>query len=339
MERQSVSTSLILLCGVSFLLSGTVKADLMAIWDFGPDADGYTEDVTAENVIGTPTLILRLGEKDVNGKQGIEYTDAEGNYHQAGRAGAWDNVTGDSYLLLTVNTTNWWDLRIRWDYNSENDIVGDDLGPESFDFDFRVGGTGGWTPILNNQPLTRDDAWHEFSYNLWLISAIENQPIVEFRVRDLNQGTESGGNFKIDNLELTGTTSCTISLLTPNGGERLLTGPTYDVTWQTAGGIISDVLIEYSTNDANDWTGIDTVENTGLYEWEVADANSIRCLVRVSDTENHNVNDISDDLFTIYRCMLSYDLNRDCFVDMLDFALLVSEWLQCGDPFDPQCLQ
>ena len=339
MERQSVSAGVVLLCGISLWMAATARADLMTFWGFGPDADGYTEDVTAENVIGTPTLILRLGEKDVNGKEGVDYTDAEGTYHPEGRAGAWDNVTGDSEWVMTVNTVNWHDLSIRWDYNSENDIVGGDLGPESFDFDYRVGGAGQqWIEILNNQPVTRDDAWHEFSYNLWLISAIENQPIVEFRVRDLNQGTESGGNFKIDNLQLTGTTSSTISLLTPNGGERLIAGSTYDVTWQTSG-TIADVFIEYSTNDANDWTDIDTVANTGLYEWEVPDANSPRCLARVSDMENHNVNDTSDDLFEIYKCTLSYDLNRDCFVDMLDFALLVSEWLQCGDPFDPDCLQ
>ncbi len=229
MERQSVSAGVVLLCGVSLWLTGTVKADLMAIWDFGPDAAGYTEDVTAENVIGTPTFTLHFGEKDINGKQGVDYTDADGTYHIAGRAGAWDNVTADSEWVMTVNTINWQDLWIRWDYNSENTI--DDLGPESFDFDYRVGGAGGWIEILSNQPMIRDATWHEFSYNMSLINIIENKPIVQFRVRDLDRGTESGGYFKIDNLELTGTTSCTISLFTPNGGERLIAGATFDVTW------------------------------------------------------------------------------------------------------------
>ena len=309
----------------------------MAIWDFGPDVAGYIENVTAENVTGTPTLNLSGGEKDINGKEGIDYIDAEATYRPAGRAGAWDNVTADSQWILRINTTNWQDLSIRWDYNSEYDVPGDDLGPPSFDFDYRVGGTGGWIGILSNQPMTRDNAWHEFSYNLSLITAIENQPIVEFRVRDLNRGDESGGNFKIDNLQLTGTTFSTMSLLTPNGGERLIAG-CVDVTWDNTG-IIENVLIEYSPNAGGDWIVIDTPPNTGIYEWEVADANSTQSLIRTSDTENQNVNDISDDVFTIYQCALAYDLNCDCFVDMSDFVLLIAEWLQCGDPINPACLQ
>lgn len=338
MRGQSVPVGAILLCSVGLWLGSAARADLMAIWDFGPDAAGYTEDVTAENVIGTPTFTLRLGDKDVNGKQGVDYTDAEGTYHIAGRSGAWDNVTNDSEWVMTVNTINWQDLWIRWDYNSENTI--DDLGPESFDIEYRLGGAGGWVWILNNQPITRDATWHEFSYNMSMINIIENEPIVQFRIRDLNRGTESGGFFKIDNLELTGTNSTSISLLTPNGGERLIGGATFEVTWQTAGGTITDVLVEYSFfEDPNDWIVADTAPNTGLYEWEVPDANSTQCLLRVGDAENHNVSDTTDNPFSIFQCTLFYDLNYDCFIDLQDFALLIFEWLQCGDPFDPACLQ
>jgi hypothetical protein len=325
----------VVLCSVGFWLTGTVKADLMAIWDFGPDAASYTVDPTTEYVIGTPMLVLFGGELDVNGKEGIDYTDAEGTYHPVGRAGAWDNVTADSQWSVTINTTNWQDMVIRWDYNSEN--TPDDLGPESFDFDYRVGGVGAWLPILSNQPMIRDAAWHEFSYDLSLLPVIENQPIVEFRIRDLNRGTESGGFFKIDNIELAGTTSAGISLLSPNGDERLIAG-CVDVTWDNTG-VIENVLIEYSTDAGGQWLPIEAAPNTGLYEWEVTDANSTQCLVRVSDAENHNVNDTSDGVFTIYQCALAYDLNCDCFIDLQDFVLLVSEWLQCGDPLDPACLQ
>ena len=319
---------------VGLWLAGAARADLMAIWGFGPDASSYTEDVTAENVIGTPTFILHLGEKDANGKQGTDYTDAEGNYHPPGRASAWDNATADSEWVLTVNTTNWYNLWIRWDYNSENDPC--DLGPGSFDFEYRVG-TGGWVWILNNQPITRDAAWHQFTYNMSSINIIENKPVIQFRVRDLNRGDESGGYFKIDNLELAGTTSATVSLLTPNGGEHLI-GGCVDVTWDNTG-VIENILIEYSPDAGGDWIVIDTAPNTALYEWEVTDANLTQCLVRVSDTENHNTGDTSDGVFTIYQCALAYDLNCDCFIDLQDFVLLIFEWLQCGDPFDPACLQ
>ena len=336
MRGQSISVWAMLLCSVGLWLGESARADLMGIWDFGPDADSYTEEATSENMIGSPLLVLFGGEKDVNGKGGVAYTDAEGTFHADGRAGAWDNVTGDTEWTLRVNTTNWQDMVLRWDYNSENDPC--DLGPESFDFEYRIG-SGGYVFIISNHSIVRDGAWHEFSYDLSLLPVIEDEPIVQFRVEDLNRGTESGGYFKIDNIELVGINSTSISLLTPNGGERLVGGSTFEVTWQTGGGTITDVLVEYSLFGDSNWIIADTVSNTGLYEWEVPDANSTQSLVRVSDAENHNTNDTTDNPFSIYQCTLFYDLNHDCFIDLLDFSLLVSEWLACGDPFDPECLQ
>jgi len=33
-----------------------------------------------------------------------------------------------------------------------------------------------------------------------------------------------------------------------------------------------------------------------------------------------------------------YDLTGDCFVNLLDLDALASEWLECGNPFDPNCV-
>ncbi len=38
-----------------------------------------------------------------------------------------------------------------------------------------------------------------------------------------------------------------------------------------------------------------------------------------------------------YGCGIVSDLNRDCHVDFLDLAILVSDWLRCNDPSDPNC--
>jgi hypothetical protein len=40
-----------------------------------------------------------------------------------------------------------------------------------------------------------------------------------------------------------------------------------------------------------------------------------------------------------HRIFLKSDVTGDCLVDMRDFASLASEWLQCGNPFDPNCVQ
>jgi hypothetical protein len=44
-------------------------------------------------------------------------------------------------------------------------------------------------------------------------------------------------------------------------------------------------------------------------------------------------------VFTVYQCRQKFksDLNGDCYVDLLDLAILASEWLGCGNPFDLSC--
>jgi hypothetical protein len=127
-----------------------------------------------------------------------------------------------------------------------------------------------------------------------------------------------------------------LTLLTPNGSEKLVAGSSYDITWETTG-VVENIIIEYSDNNGLDWTAIDTVANVDSYPWLVPDINSNQCLVDISDVNYPATEDVSDNVFRIYICTLGYDLNHDCFVNLLDFSLLASEWLQCGDPCDPQC--
>ena len=193
------------------VLVNPTDAALMAIWDFGPSSAYYTENVTAENVIGVPTLVLSGGEKDINGKNGVAYVDAAGVHHDAGQAGAWDDVKvsgPDAEWILTINTTGWTDISIRWDYRSEQ--------TPSFDLHYRVGGATVWSDVLADWPITADDAWHSFSCDMSYLSAIEGQPIVEFRVEDMELA--GNGRFIFDNLELTGVPEpCSIALLALGG--------------------------------------------------------------------------------------------------------------------------
>lgn len=200
--RKVIPTLLVLL---ALLVAGNpAQGALMAIWDFGPDAPHYTEVVTAEYVEDVPTLEVLGGLKDDNGKDGLVYTDAAGTHHEAGQAAAWDDVSiagsDDAQWVMSINTTGWWNLAIRWDYWS--DATGGNQGPTSFDFWYRVDGLI-WIRILNDEDMIRDDNWHEFSRDLSGIPAIENHGSVQFRVSDLNEN-DLDGVFKFDNLEVTG---------------------------------------------------------------------------------------------------------------------------------------
>jgi RHS repeat-associated protein len=84
----------------------------------------------------------------------------------------------------------------------------------------------------------------------------------------------------------------------PNGGETLLIGSTYEITWSSYG-TVGEVKIDYSVDSGDNWTEIAaSTENNGNFDWLVPDTASGDCLVRVSETDDDPV-DVSDGVFTI----------------------------------------
>ena len=148
----------------------------------------------------------------------------------------------------------------------------------------------------------------------------------------------------------------TILISDPNGGEILMAGIIYPISWSNTG-LVSNVSIEYSDANGIDgtWTIVEaSTPNDGEYEWTVPGVNSEQCLVRVSDASNADFFDVSDDVFTIYQCQIdpAADLNNDCKANMYDLAIasagwddvynisnlsaLANDWLGNGNPFDPE---
>lgn len=89
-------------------------------------------------------------------------------------------------------------------------------------------------------------------------------------------------------------------LVSPNGGENLLSGSTVPIEWETTG-VINDMRIEYSLDDGASWQEVSppNTGNTGSYDWIVPYEMSKECLVRVSDQAHPVVNDVSDAVFEI----------------------------------------
>jgi hypothetical protein len=196
---------LIVLLGVVFFLAlGSIaNADLMAVWTFGPNSTNYTLVPQYEYAQGTPVMTAGGADYDDNGGNGVEFTDAGGNFHIAGQELHWGDVSGsadDAYVIITIDTTGWHDMAIRWDYKSDN--TGTKKGPVSFDLDYAVG-SGDWINIVDNYAITRDDNWYQFSYDLSSLTAINNQSSVQFRINDLNEN-DLNGDYWQDNVQLTG---------------------------------------------------------------------------------------------------------------------------------------
>jgi len=132
-------------------------------------------------------------------------------------------------------------------------------------------------------------------------------------------------------------------LIQPNGGETWVAGTKPRIEWVPGDtNEIPFVRIELSLNNGQIWSDVNTdAANTGYLEWLVPRVSSNRCLIRVSDAANPDVNDTSDAVFTITECPvhLPGDLNWDCYVDLHDFQIFASGWLQCGNPDDPRCAE
>ncbi len=130
-----------------------------------------------------------------------------------------------------------------------------------------------------------------------------------------------------------------LTILSPNGGEFWAVDSDQEVKWNLSGDSNS-VMIEYSTNNGGSWETVEPdMPNSGSYVWTVPDVNSQQCLVKITDAEHPLVSRVSSDTFTIYPCqrVLPMDLNKDCYVDFEDFAVVCGDWLTCGNPYDPNC--
>jgi len=89
-----------------------------------------------------------------------------------------------------------------------------------------------------------------------------------------------------------------ILMQAPNGGEVWQIGSNQNILWASSN--VIDVKIELSINNGASWTEvISSKPSTGLYSWSVPNNPSFQCLIKISDVTDPNVNDISDNVFTI----------------------------------------
>ena len=90
-----------------------------------------------------------------------------------------------------------------------------------------------------------------------------------------------------------------LTLISPNGGEKLIAASLNEITWSCEN---VDILnIDYSLDGGSGWmsiaSGIDVLP--GVYSWTVPDTVSVNCLVRITDAQHKNYSDQSDVCFSI----------------------------------------
>jgi hypothetical protein len=91
-----------------------------------------------------------------------------------------------------------------------------------------------------------------------------------------------------------------LTVVSPNGGEMWPAESVHRVTWNTDVGI-PNVTLQYSTTPEpyRMWVTIDTIPNTGSYDWTVPDVISDNCYIRIMDATDGSPYDVSDYPFHI----------------------------------------
>jgi hypothetical protein len=100
-------------------------------------------------------------------------------------------------------------------------------------------------------------------------------------------------------------------LTSPNGGEILYSESSTPITWNSST-FYNSVRLEYSIDGGLTWIVITTsTSNDGNYNWTPPQADSDECLIRVSQIDNLNQSDISDNFFTIRPAVTIITPNGD----------------------------
>jgi PKD repeat protein len=94
--------------------------------------------------------------------------------------------------------------------------------------------------------------------------------------------------------------SASLRVNSPNGGETWISGSIHPITWDYLA--VTSVFIDYSLDNGSTWTQINTTAvsaNLGVFDWTVPTATSTNCLVRIRNSANSSVFDVSDGNFSI----------------------------------------
>jgi hypothetical protein len=223
--------------------------------------------------------------------------------------------------------------------------VDDNDGDPNNDIHQYIIGTAGavlysWTPpyLGDNGDYTVEQIYHARQYGYVLVEVDETQVTLKWMGRSSNS-LYAPGVYEPNDVWSYSVVARPI-LLSPNGGENLVAGKSYTVIWKTLDGAEIDyVALDYSYDDGRTWKNIDLCQNSGSYAWKVPPVDSKQCLLRISDLNDTKLSDVSDGSFTIFNCSREFagDLNGDCYVDLMDLAILLQDWLTCANPLDPSC--
>ncbi len=165
--------------------------------------------------------------------------------------------------------------------------------------DYSINNSGVWNNIVSNINAALG------TYN-WVIP---NAPSAQVQIRisateNSSLSDINDGYFKIGSIEV----------LSPNGAEIYQVGTNKTIQWNTSQGI-NTVDIDLTTNNGTTWINlVSDYPAVGSYNWNVTNAGSPNSKIRISDSENPSILDLSDNTFSIKNITLTYPNGGNFFL-------------------------
>lgn len=145
--------------------------------------------------------------------------------------------------------------------------------------DYSRNGESDWVSIAKN--LNSADGTY-----LWTLPAIGG-PTFWIRI-------SSSSDANVQNISLASyTINVPLAINSPQGGERLGTGTTFQIRWAKDNSVNS-VKILFSSNDGTDWSEVATGQTGQSYTWTVGDVATTTARIKLVSTTNSKIEAISE---------------------------------------------
>ncbi len=185
---------------------------------------------------------------------------------------------------------------------------------QSVKLEYSIDNGVNWLPVVGS--LTSSNKPAVNTYN-WIVP---NTPTTTAKVRVMINGTTTGDT---SDAVFTIIEQPSVKVLTPNGGERLVPGQTFNVSFETR--TTENVKLEYSLDGGTTWKEMvrRLPAYVGSFDWTVPQGPTGLGLVRVTNSERPRFSDVSDDYFFILSPDLTvltpsaqtFDLNQPVTVN------------------------
>lgn len=174
-----------------------------------------------------------------------------------------------------------------WNVYTTKNILWNAISIANVKIEYSTNNGLNWTTVISSTPAASG------SY-LW---TVPNTPTTQASVRISDASNPS--LYDVSDNVFSIVQAPAIVVTSPNGGEFLQVGTTYNITWTVLN--VSFVRIEYSTNNGNSWIIVtDSISaSSGIYPWIVPNTTTTQALVRISSISNTNIFDISNSVFSI----------------------------------------